>query len=83
MIRNKFENNERKIDSENGRFDLIKIQDTVIPNIQDDIAKDIADLILTYDGDDYIPLVALDLFGDEMFSFVEYIKYNIENVSNN
>ena len=39
MIRNKFENNERKIDSENGRFDLIKIQDTVIPNIQDDIAK--------------------------------------------
>ena len=39
MIRNKFENNERKIDSENGRFDLIKIQDTVIPSIQDDIAK--------------------------------------------
>ena len=39
MIRNKFENNERKIDSDNGRFDLIKIQDTVIPNIQDDIAK--------------------------------------------
>lgn len=45
--------------------------------------KDIADLILTYDGDDYIPCVSLDLFGDEMFSFVAYIKHNIENVSNN
>ena len=45
--------------------------------------KDIADLILTYDGDDYIPLVSLDLFGDELFSFVAYIKYNIENVINN
>ena len=44
--------------------------------------KDIADLILTYDGDDYIPCVSLDLFGDEMFSFVAYIKHNIENVSN-
>ena len=46
-------------------------------------AKDIADLILTYDADDYIPLVSLDFFGYEMFSFVAYIKYNIENVSNN
>lgn len=45
--------------------------------------KDIADLILTYDGDDYIPLVQLDYFGDEMFSFVAYIKHNIGNVSNN
>lgn len=44
--------------------------------------KDIANLILTYDGDDYIPCVALDLFGDEMFNFVSYIKHNIENVSN-
>lgn len=43
--------------------------------------KDIADLILTYDGDDYTPYVALDLFGDEMFCFVPYIKHNIENVS--
>ena len=32
-------------------------------------AKDIADLILTYDGDDYIHLGPLDIFGDEMFSF--------------
>lgn len=45
--------------------------------------KDIADLILTYDGDDYIPCVPLDLFGDELFNFVSYIKHNIENVSNN
>ena len=45
--------------------------------------NDIADLILTYCGDDYIPLVSLDLFGDEMFSFVAYIKHNIGNVSNN
>lgn len=45
--------------------------------------KDIVDIILTYDGDDYIPCVSLDLFGDEMFSFVAYIKHNIENVSNN
>lgn len=44
--------------------------------------KDIVDLILTYDGDDYIPYVALDLFGSEMFDFVSYIKHNIENVSN-
>jgi hypothetical protein len=44
--------------------------------------KDIADLILTYDGDDYIPCVPLDLFGDELFNFVSYIKHNIENVSN-
>lgn len=45
--------------------------------------KDIADLILTYDGDDYMPLVSLDLFGDEVFSFVSYIKHNISNVINN
>ena len=45
--------------------------------------KDIADLILTYCGDDYLPLVSLDLFGDEMFDFVAYIKHNIVNVSNN
>lgn len=45
--------------------------------------KDIADLILTYCGDDYLPLVSLDLFGDEMFDFVKYIKHNIGNVSNN
>lgn len=44
-------------------------------------AKDIADLILTYDADDYIPLVSLDLFGDEMFDFVAYIKHNIVNVN--
>jgi hypothetical protein len=44
--------------------------------------KDIADLILTYDGDDYTPYVALDLFGDGLFSFVSYIKHNIENASN-
>lgn len=43
-------------------------------------AKDIADFILTYDGDDYLPLVSLDLFGDEMFDFVAYIKHNIYNV---
>lgn len=43
--------------------------------------NDIADFILTYDGDDYIPLVSLDLFGDEMFSFVSYIKHNIVNVN--
>lgn len=46
-------------------------------------AKDIADLIITYYGDDYVPLVALDLFGDEMFDFVAYIKHNIVNISNN
>lgn len=46
-------------------------------------AKDIADLILTHCGDDYLPLVSLDLFGDEMFDFVAYIKHNICNVSNN
>ena len=45
--------------------------------------KDIADLILTYDGDDYIHLGPLDLFGDEMFSFVTYIKHNVCNVNNN
>ena len=44
--------------------------------------KDIADLILTYDEDDYIPCVPLYLFGDEIFSFVAYIKHNIENFSN-
>lgn len=44
--------------------------------------KDIVDLILTYDGDDYIPCVPLDLFGDEIFCFVSYIKHNIENFSN-
>lgn len=43
-------------------------------------AKDIADLILAYYGDDYMPLVALDLFGDEMFNFVAYIKHNVCNV---
>ena len=45
--------------------------------------NDTADFILTYDGDDYIPLVSLDLFGDEMFSFVSYVKHNIVNVNNN
>ena len=45
--------------------------------------KDIVDLILTYEDEDYTPYVALDLFGDEMFNFVSYIKLNIENVSNN
>ncbi len=40
--------------------------------------KDIADLILTYDGDDYIPCVPLDLFGDEVYLFVGYIKNNIK-----
>ena len=45
--------------------------------------KDIADLILTYCRDDYMPLVSLDLFGDEMFDFVAYIKHNIVNLSNN
>ena len=45
--------------------------------------KDIADLILTYDLDDYIPLVSLDLFGDEMFSFIAYIKHNIVNIRQN
>lgn len=45
--------------------------------------KDIANLILTYDEDDYTPCVALDLLGNEMFNFVSYIKYNIENISNN
>lgn len=44
--------------------------------------KDIANFILTYEGDDYIPCVSLDLFGDEMFNFVSYIKHNIENISN-
>lgn len=44
--------------------------------------KDIADLILTYEDEDYTPYVALDLFGDEMFDFVSYIKHNIENFSN-
>ena len=44
--------------------------------------KDIADLILTYEDEDYTPYVALDLFGDEMFNFVSYIKHYIENVSN-
>ena len=45
--------------------------------------KDMQYLILTYDGDDYIHLVPLDLFGDEMFSFVAYIKHNVCNVNNN
>lgn len=45
--------------------------------------EDIANLILTYEGDDYIPCVSLALFGDEMFNFVSYIKHNIENISNN
>lgn len=40
--------------------------------------KDIADLILTYEDEYYTPSVALDLFGDEMFSFIAYIKYNIK-----
>lgn len=44
--------------------------------------KDIVDLILTYEDEDYTPYVALDLFGDEMFDFVSYIKHNIENFSN-
>lgn len=44
--------------------------------------KDIADLIITYEDEDYTPYVALDLFGDEMFNFVSYIKHNIETVSN-
>ena len=42
--------------------------------------KDIADFILTYDGDDYIPCVSLDPFGDEMFCFVKYIEHNKENI---
>lgn len=42
--------------------------------------KDIIDLILTYDGDDYIPCVPLDLFGDELFSFVKYIEHYKENI---
>lgn len=45
--------------------------------------KDIAGFILSYEDDDYTPYVALNLFGDEMFDFVSYIKHNIENVSNN
>lgn len=44
--------------------------------------KDIADLILTYEDEDYTPYVALDFFGDEVFDFVSYIRHNIENVSN-
>lgn len=45
--------------------------------------KDIADLILTHEDEDYTPYVALDLFGDEMFNFVSYIKHNIEYISTN
>jgi hypothetical protein len=44
--------------------------------------KDIADLILTYEGDDYTPCAYLDFFGDEVYDFVAYIKHNIGNVSN-
>ena len=39
--------------------------------------KDIADLILTYEDEDYTPYVALDLFGNKVFDFVSYIKHNI------
>lgn len=44
--------------------------------------KDIVDLILRYDGDDYLPIVILDFFGNELFSFVLYIKHNACNVNN-
>lgn len=56
------------------------------PEAKVTLTKDVAETYIDPDdgyGDDYLPLVSLDLFGDEMLDLVKYIKHNIGNVSNN